>query len=136
MRISGLVHKPGIYPLTEGMRLSDLIFRAGNVLKFAYLERAELTRRLAVQTGETALRIEIDLGRALQGDTEHNLFLQDFDHVVVRQIPGIELQRDIEVSNEGRTPDSRASPDSRVLEGRAPDSRPPDSRALARQPGS
>ena len=54
MRISGLVHKPGIYPLTEGMRISDLVFRAGNVLKFAYLERAELTRRLDGQTGETA----------------------------------------------------------------------------------
>ena len=42
--ISGLVHRPGLYPLTEGLRVGDLVFRAGNVLKFAYLERAELTR--------------------------------------------------------------------------------------------
>src|SRR5262249_17366066 len=103
VRISGLVHKPGIYPLTEGMRISDLIFRAANVLKFAYLERAELTRRLPGQVGEATIRIEIDLGRALEGDPEHNLFLQDFDHLVVRQLPGIELQRDIIVANVDRT---------------------------------
>ena len=102
VRISGLVHKPGIYPLTESMRVSDLIFRAANVLKFAYLERAELTRRFAMQSGEATIRIEIHLGRALEGDPEHNLFLQDFDHVVVRQIPDVELQRDVELTDDGR----------------------------------
>src|SRR5262249_53307397 len=100
VRISGLVHKPGIYPLTEGMRVSDLVFRAASVLKFAYLERAELTRRLAGQPGETPMRVEINLAKALEGDPEHNLFLQDFDHLVVRQFPGIELQRDITLTDE------------------------------------
>jgi polysaccharide biosynthesis/export protein len=103
VRISGLVHKPGIYPLTEGMRLSDLIFRAGNVLKFAYLERAELTRRPAGQSSEATMRIEINLGKALEGDQEHNLFLQDFDHLMVRQIPDVELQRDVTLVDEGRS---------------------------------
>jgi protein involved in polysaccharide export with SLBB domain len=28
VRISGLVHRPGLYPLTEGMRVGDLVFRA------------------------------------------------------------------------------------------------------------
>lgn len=92
VRVSGLVHKPGIYPLTEAMRISDLIFRAGNVGKFAYLERAELTRRFPGVSGDSALRVEVDLRRALEGDTEHNLLLQDFDHLVVRQLPDIELQ--------------------------------------------
>jgi protein involved in polysaccharide export with SLBB domain len=98
VHISGLVHRPGLYPLTEGMRVGDLVFRAGNVLKFAYLERAELTRRTLGQAGENAIRVEIDLNKALEGNGEHNLFLQDFDHLVVRQVPDIELQRDIEGS--------------------------------------
>ena len=85
--ISGLVHRPGLYPLTEGMRVGDLVFRAGNVPKFAYLERAELTRRTLGQAGENAIRVEIDLSKALEGNGEHNLFLQDFDHLVVRASP-------------------------------------------------
>ena len=102
VRVSGLVHRPGLYPLTEGMRVGDLVFRAGNVLKFAYLERAELTRRTLGQAGETAIRVEINLSKALEGNGEHNLPLQDFDHLVVRQVPDIELQRDIELTDESR----------------------------------
>ena len=104
VRISGLVHRPGLYPLTEGLRVGDLVFRAGNALKFAYLERAELTRRTLGQGGENAIRVEVDLSKALEGDAEHNLFLQDFDHLVVRQVPDIELQRDIELTDESRLP--------------------------------
>jgi protein involved in polysaccharide export with SLBB domain len=102
VRISGLVHRPGLYPLTEGMRVGDLVFRAGHVLKFAYLERAELTRRTLGQAGDSAIRIEIDLSKALEGNGEYNLPLQDFDHLVVRQVPDIELQRDIEHTDENR----------------------------------
>src|SRR5262249_8925182 len=102
VRISGLVHRPGFYPLTEGMRVGDLVFRAGNVLKFAYLERAEITRRTLGQGGENAIRVEIDLSKALEGDGEHNLPLQDFDHLMVRQVPDIELQHDIEQTDESR----------------------------------
>jgi polysaccharide biosynthesis/export protein len=102
VRISGLVHRPGLYPLTEGMWVGDLVFRAGNVLKFAYLERAELTRRTLGQGGENAIRVEIDLLKALEGNGEHNLFLQDFDHLVVRQVPDIELQRDLELTDQDR----------------------------------
>jgi protein involved in polysaccharide export with SLBB domain len=102
VRISGLVHRPGLYPLTEGMRVGDLVFRAGNVLKFAYLERAELTRHTLGQGGENAIRVEVDLIKALEGNGEHNLVLQDFDHLVVRQVPDIELQRDLELTDHGR----------------------------------
>jgi len=107
IRISGLVHRPGLYPLTEGLRVGDLVFRAGNVLKFAYLERAELTRRTLGLGGENTIRVEIDLSKALEGDREHNLPLQDFDHLVVRQVPDIELQRDIELTDEIRPPAMR-----------------------------
>jgi protein involved in polysaccharide export with SLBB domain len=73
VRISGLVHRPGFYPLTEGMRVGDLVFRAGSVLKFAYLERAELTRRTLGQGGENAIRVEIDLSKALGRQRENTI---------------------------------------------------------------
>jgi protein involved in polysaccharide export with SLBB domain len=90
-RVSGLVNKPDLYPITEGMRISDLVFRAGGVQKLAYLEKAELTRRQVSQGGDLIVRIEINLSRALAGDPEHNMLLEDFDHVVVRRISDIDL---------------------------------------------
>jgi protein involved in polysaccharide export with SLBB domain len=95
VRISGLIHKPGIYPLTDGMRVRDLVLRAGNVHRFAYLQNAELTRYALRANGGTSTRVELDLEKALAGDPEHNLILRDLDHLLVRQFPGIEIQRDV-----------------------------------------
>jgi protein involved in polysaccharide export with SLBB domain len=69
--------------------------RAGNVRNFAYLEQAELTRRQEGQAGAPAERIEINLAQALAQDPAHNLALQNFDHLLVRQQPNIELQHDV-----------------------------------------
>ena len=96
VRISGLVHKPGVYPMTDGMRVRDLVLRADNVHKLAYLENAELTRHTFSAGGDLTLRVDINLGKALAGDPAHNLELQDFDHFLVRQIPGVEIQGAIE----------------------------------------
>ena len=95
VRISGLVHRPGIYPLTEGTRVRDLVMRAGNVRNFAYLEQAELTRRQQDTAGGQSVRREINLRRAMANDPTHNLLLQNFDHLLVRQQPDIELKVDI-----------------------------------------
>jgi protein involved in polysaccharide export with SLBB domain len=40
--------------------------------------------------------VEIDLVKAMADDPGHNLLLQDLDHLLVRQIPGIELVGDID----------------------------------------
>ena len=93
VRISGLVHRPGIYPLTRGMRIRDLVQRAGNIHKFAYLDSAELSRQVLEAGEESARRVEVNLRQALAGNPVHNLVLQDFDHLLVRQIPGVELER-------------------------------------------
>ena len=90
-RVSGLINKPDLYPITEGMRISDLVFRAGGVQKLAYLEKAELTRRQVSQGGDLIVRIEINLSQALAGAPEHNILLDDFDHLVVRRISDIDL---------------------------------------------
>lgn len=96
VRISGLVHRPGIYPLTNGMRIRDLVQRAGNVHKFAYLDSAELSRQVPEAGEESARRVEVNLRQALAGSSAHNLSLRDFDHLLVRQIPGVELERLVE----------------------------------------
>ncbi|HIE53151.1 MAG TPA: hypothetical protein EYP85_15475, partial [Armatimonadetes bacterium] len=78
--ITGAVQRQGVYVRTEGMRLSDLIFAAGNLLPEAYLPRAELER---VEEDGTIRTIPIDLRRILAGDEEADLLLADRDHVRV-----------------------------------------------------
>ena len=47
--VSGAVQQPGVYERVEGMRVSDLLFRAGGVKADAYLSRANLRRYLPDQ---------------------------------------------------------------------------------------
>jgi protein involved in polysaccharide export with SLBB domain len=88
------------------MRVSDLIFRAGGVEKLAYLEKAEITRQQISPGGALPIRIEVNLGKAIAGDPEHNLLLEDFDHLLVRRIPDLDLVISVEIQGEVRFPGS------------------------------
>ncbi|MFU8858061.1 MAG: SLBB domain-containing protein, partial [Deferrisomatales bacterium] len=68
-------------PLTRGMTVRDLVFKAGGLTKDAYLPVATLYRTDPVSK-ETIIRT-FNLGRALEGDSEEDTVLQDLDHVVV-----------------------------------------------------
>jgi len=82
--ITGEVKNQGEYNLTSGMRLTDLIFKAGNFTREAYLEIGHLYRtdwRSQEKTIHT-----FNLSKALQSDAAHNLLLQDLDQVVVHSM--------------------------------------------------
>ncbi len=102
--VSGLVFRPGQYRLIPGMKVSDLIDTAGGLAKNAYLKTAEITRRHISQQGMETEKIEIDLEKAIPGDPEHNIALQDYDHLIVRSIPELEFDRAATVSGEVRFP--------------------------------
>jgi polysaccharide export outer membrane protein len=102
--VQGEVRQPGMYPLLGGMRVRDLVFRAGGLKRLAYLVKAELTRHTISQGGDVVERLEIDLGRAMSGDPEHNVVVEDLDQLVVRRIPDINLQRTVEILGEVRFP--------------------------------
>ncbi|MFH1865070.1 MAG: SLBB domain-containing protein, partial [Candidatus Eisenbacteria bacterium] len=44
VEVLGEVNAPGTYPLSRGMRVSDLVFAGGNLRESAYKQEAELTR--------------------------------------------------------------------------------------------
>ncbi|GIX07603.1 MAG: hypothetical protein KatS3mg115_2006 [Candidatus Poribacteria bacterium] len=75
--VTGAVQRPDVYPRTEGMRISDLVFQAGGVLPNAYLSRADLIRYL--DDYETQITIPVDLQAALAGDEGADLPLRDGD---------------------------------------------------------
>lgn len=87
--IDGEVNAPGDFVLTEGMRLSDLIFKAGGLTEGAYAREAELVRREVAPGGEfvrtETLRVSPE--RALAGDKDADVVLKEHDLVLVRQIP-------------------------------------------------
>jgi protein involved in polysaccharide export with SLBB domain len=83
VKIEGAVYKPGEYELTDNMRLSDLIFRAGGLKKTASLGNAELYRYVL---GEEPKVVLIDLAYVFDPRTKENdLFLQEGDQLFIRE---------------------------------------------------
>ena len=85
--IGGEVQKPGKYRLLKNMRVKDLIYKAGNVKRSAYLPEAEITRLIKTEKGVLSKMININLGEALKENDKYNILLKEDDYVVVRQIP-------------------------------------------------
>jgi protein involved in polysaccharide export with SLBB domain len=102
--IDGEVYRPGEYRLAPDMRISELIEAAGGLQKNAYLKTAELTRRHVSQQGMTTEKIDIDLEKALAKDPANNVELQDYDYLIVREIPELEFDRAAAVYGEVRFP--------------------------------
>lgn len=82
--VAGEVKNPGEFLLTEQMRISDLIFKAGGQTRDTLMDEAELYRtdwHTKVVTLE-----KFNLKKALDGDPEHNLKLKDLDRLIVHSI--------------------------------------------------
>lgn len=103
--VSGRVNVPGTYPLERGMHVSDLIRAGGSLSEAAYGGKAELTRS-EVEGGESRRTVlaEIDLAKAVAGEPGHDLVLQPFDHLVVKELPLWAAQEYVEVLGEVRFP--------------------------------
>jgi len=83
--IGGEIKKPDKYKLYNQMRLSDLVFMAGNLTKQAYWVQCELAR---VNPGKEADIILIDLEDVLTNkNPQADILLKEDDHVFIRQIP-------------------------------------------------
>lgn len=83
VKVEGQVRNPGEYARKENMRVSDLIIEAGGLTFDAYRKRAHLLRYL--EDGRKKL-IEINIDKALSGDPQHNVLLQDRDELRIYSI--------------------------------------------------
>ena len=79
--VSGAVQQPGVYERVVGMRVSDLLFRAGGVNADAYLSRANLRRYLPDHKNIEI--ISVDLNKVINRDADEDLLLQDRDSLTV-----------------------------------------------------
>lgn len=104
--ISGTVKDPGTYEYFQGMRLSDLIFLAGNVLKQAYLLRAEIAR---VDPGRPADMIFANLEEAIEEKIgPKDILLEEDDIVYIRSIPRYRIGQSVVIEGEVEFPGSYA----------------------------
>src|ERR1035437_6360502 len=84
--IRGAVRKPGVYPLTQGMNVSDLVFEAGGAKDDAYLARATLARTQVVDWSITQhIYADVDLRMALSRSGAADLPLRREDELFVQQ---------------------------------------------------
>ncbi|PYX48730.1 MAG: hypothetical protein DMG79_11060 [Acidobacteria bacterium] len=89
--VKGEVARPGRYPLTGDMRISDLIRAAGGLKESADTKAADLTHYVWEDDRQvTGQQQQITIADALTGDSEKNAVLNNGDVLSIRQRAGWE----------------------------------------------
>ena len=87
--VRGEVARPGRYPLTEGMRVSDLVRAAGGLNQSADTRTADLTHYLWKDEQQvTGQQEQIVLADALTAEPGKDNALNNGDVLSIRQVPG------------------------------------------------
>ena len=94
VRVAGWARVPGTFARTEGLRVGDLLKRDGQVLPDTYLPRGEIVHTTV--DGITRYQ-SFDVQKALAGDPEHNLLLEDRDRVELSRQDSLRLPRTVNV---------------------------------------
>lgn len=103
--VGGSVRMPGEYPLEPGMTVADLVRAGGSLSEAAFGGEAELARYDVVNgaSRQTSV-VELDLARALAGDSSADLQLRPFDVLTIRRIPQWSNQEFVDLEGEVRFP--------------------------------
>ncbi|MDH5300488.1 MAG: SLBB domain-containing protein [Gammaproteobacteria bacterium] len=105
VRLHGQVHSPGEFPLTPGMRVSDLLRAGGMLLDSAHVMEAELTRfSVDAENGRQISHMKIELQSVLRGERSADITLQPYDVLTIKEIPQWEERDSVEVAGEVRFP--------------------------------
>jgi polysaccharide export outer membrane protein len=88
VRISGSVHFPGEYPLTDSMNLSDLFHAGGGAKDSAYMLDAEISR-VVVGPDQTASvkHIRLDQNALADSNTSKTIQIHPYDTLFIKPIP-------------------------------------------------
>jgi len=100
--INGAVRQPGTYRLFQGMRVKDLIFRAGNFLPSAYMNSASVSRVAVGQNHTDVVTIDFSPTKAVAGVSQDDIELKPYDSIYIREIPRFNevLERKLTVEGE------------------------------------
>ncbi|BDR19516.1 SLBB domain-containing protein [Vibrio sp. 1403] len=104
--VFGEVKHPGRYPITQTMKVSDLIAAAGGLTYNAFTINAELARSIVNDLDESAsISVErIDLRSAIQGDVSSDVKVVGRDRLNILEKPNVNLQSTVVLQGEVRFP--------------------------------
>ena len=99
--ITGVVHFPGEYPLTENMTAADLIQAAGGAKDSSYMIQAELSRK-SIDSSQNSFKKHIPLTRNQLIDTNNSqkFVLEPYDSLFIKPIPSWRETEQIELAGE------------------------------------
>lgn len=80
VQITGSVTRPGTYDLQESLNIKTLVANADGLLGDAFLNRVDIVR---INPDLSEKLIKLNLGKALEGDEQHNIPLQGLDIVII-----------------------------------------------------
>ncbi|MEZ8186027.1 SLBB domain-containing protein [Shewanella sp. 5S214] len=102
--IAGKVRHPGVYPLTNSAKVTDLVKAAGGLLEGAYIERAELTRTHTTSAVSDIIHQQVNLSAALNGNQQDNIELKGRDMMTILTTPDWQERKVVEVKGEVKFP--------------------------------
>lgn len=92
--VSGAVFRPGIYALTTGMKLSDLIKKASGLVENAYLDRA-LLFRLKPDLSKEILSVNL---KSILASPQNDILLRKDDELVVSSLQELSTEYTVSIS--------------------------------------
>lgn len=101
--VEGEVRNPGMFDLDKDVMVKDAILMAGDITKNAYQQKGEIYR---IGKNRENITVYFNVGRALEGDQEHNLALRDEDRIVIHSIYEYEHKKVVFVEGEVLNPGS------------------------------
>jgi protein involved in polysaccharide export with SLBB domain len=97
--VVGEVRNPGTYPLTEQMRLSDLIYQAGGLKDDANRNGAELARTQVGPDSQTRhTYMSVDLVPVMSGDLSRDILLKNNDQVFIKTATDWHLPESVQLA--------------------------------------
>ncbi|MEI8668040.1 SLBB domain-containing protein [Pseudoalteromonas sp. B131b] len=103
VEISGNVTYPGIYPLTVGGEVVDLVTASGGLLESAFIKQAEITRIVSGNASQVE-HVRFDLEGAMKGDLQSNIVLRSKDSINIFAIPNWQENVKVELKGELKFP--------------------------------
>jgi len=99
--VTGEVRKAGRFDLARDTRVKDALRTAGDLTKNAYMKKGEIIR---VNKNKEFFTIYFNVARAMEGDAEENVLLQDEDRIVVHSLYEEKWREFASVSGEVKKP--------------------------------
>lgn len=104
VEVSGAVRYPGVYPLSNNYKLSNLIAAAGGLVESADLSTGEMSRVAITHGRQHITHKNIDLGKALNANTSDDFKLQSKDRINVFMKPEWREESTVNIRGEVKFP--------------------------------